>query len=95
MRGRIKLLFAACVVLAAITAAPALRGRAQRPDWHCCTYTCYNPNSPDRTRQAYYCHPTGTCPAQPANEHSSAEVCTQNGPAVKADTCQECVNRNH
>jgi hypothetical protein len=88
-------MLAACILLLAVAAALTGRSGAQQPDWHCCTYTCYNPNAPAESRQAYYCHPTGTCPAQPADERSSSIICEQNGPAVKADTCQECVNRNH
>lgn len=95
MRGRTKLILVVFLMFAAAVAALTSPGRAQRPDWHCCVYTCYNPNAPAESRQQYYCHPTGTCPVLPADERSSSQVCEQSGPAVKADTCQECVNRNH
>lgn len=95
MRGRIKLALVAFILLAAVTVLMTSRGKAQRPDWHCCVYTCYNPNAPADSRLAYYCHPSGVCPVLPADERSSSQVCEQSGPAVKADTCQECVNRNH
>ena len=94
MRGRIKFALAALVLSAALGAVLTSPGSAQKPDWHCCVYTCYNPNAPAESRQAYYCHPTGTCPAMPADERSSSIICEQSGPAVKADTCQECDNRN-
>jgi hypothetical protein len=68
---------------------------AQQPSWHCCVYTCYNPESPSETHPTYFCHPTAACPALPSHDGSSSEVCDLNGPGVPARSCEECVNANH
>jgi hypothetical protein len=87
----------ASAFIATSAMALTLTGRspAQQPNWHCCVYTCYNPNSPSNTHPTYFCHPTADCPALPSNDHSSSEVCNLNGPGVPANSCQECVNSNH
>ena len=98
MKNRIQAVCVVFVLVAGITVASAVRGTArsgaQEPDWHCCVYTCSNPNSPSETHLTYFCHPTADCPELPG-QGASAEDCTLNGPGVEANSCAECVNNNH
>ena len=98
MKNRIQAIAVGLVLLLAVTVALTVRStarsHAQEPDWHCCVYTCYNPNSPSQTHQTYFCHPTADCPSLPG-QGDSAEVCILNGPGVEANSCADCVNNNY